>query len=471
MTTGHSLEHLVHGTGDLVAYLRNLPTDTWEFVGVPSEFTNWRAEQVAGHEGAVLLHQGHMRHPLSEFYVQGPDAFRLLNHLGANSFANFGPGMAKQYIVCNEDGYLIGDCILFYLEEGKFALLGAMVIASWVKYHAARGGYDVALSHQDMVETASGERKAQDYYQFQIQGPNAKALLARLNGGVFPDLKFFHLGSISIAGRPIRCLSHSMLGEPGLECWFPLEWREEVIAEIVAVGEEFGLKQVGTRTYPTQTLESGWMGMPLPAIYAGEAMRDYREYLSADSFEAWFSIGGSFVGQRIEDYYYTPYEMNYGNFVRFDHDFIGRAALEAMKDQPHGRKVTLEWHPDDVARILTSYAGGGEELPFKYFDMPWAPYAMVQCDRISRDGRTVGRSADVGYSHYARAVLSLAVIDPDIAIGEEVVVTWGEENGGTRKNSVEPHRQIDVRAIVRAAPYTSVARENYHSAGWRVQAA
>jgi vanillate/3-O-methylgallate O-demethylase len=43
---------------------------------------------------------------------------------------------------------------------------------------------------------------------------------------------------------------------------------------------------------------------------------------------------------------------------------------------------------------------------------------------------------------------------------------WGEENGGTRKTTVEPHKQLNVRVIVSPVPYSRVAREAY-AEGWR----
>jgi vanillate/3-O-methylgallate O-demethylase len=62
--------------------------------------------------------------------------------------------------------------------------------------------------------------------------------------------------------------------------------------------------------------------------------------------------------------------------------------------------------------------------------------------------------------------LSLAVIDPGIGVGAELRVVWGEQDGGTRKTTVEPHKQTDVRAIVSPVPYSAVAREHY-AQGWR----
>jgi glycine cleavage system aminomethyltransferase T len=55
------------------------------------------------------------------------------------------------------------------------------------------------------------------------------------------------------------------------------------------------------------------------------------------------------MSANIEDYYLTPHELGYGSIVKFDHDFVGRAALEAMP-APRREKVTFVWNGDDVAR-------------------------------------------------------------------------------------------------------------------------
>ena len=63
-------------------------------------------------------------------------------------------------------------------------------------------------------------------------------------------------------------------------------------------------------------------------------MKPYREWLGAKSYEAMASLGGSFYSNDIRDYYLTPYDLGYGPFVKFDHDFIGRQALEKMAAKP-----------------------------------------------------------------------------------------------------------------------------------------
>jgi vanillate/3-O-methylgallate O-demethylase len=88
---------------------------------------------------------------------------------------------------------------------------------------------------------------------------------------------------------------------------------------------------------------------------------------------------------------------------------------------------------------------------------------------IDVDGTVVGYSMFTGYSANEKRALSLATVDPEIELGTELRVVWGEPNGGTRKLTVEPHRQIDIRAIVSPAPYSETARLEY-AEGWRTGA-
>jgi vanillate/3-O-methylgallate O-demethylase len=198
-------------------------------------------------------------------------------------------------------------------------------------------------------------------------------------------------------------------------------------------------------------------------------MRKYREWLPAGGYEGTGSIGGSFVSSNIEDYYLTPYALGYGPFVRFDHEFIGRDALERHATLPQRKKVTFAWNPEDVLKIFASLLEPGRDH-YKYFDFPNSNYASSTYDGVMRDGKVVGFSMFGGYSYNERTVLSLGVVDENIEIGDVLTLLWGEENGGTRKTTVEPHRQLEVRVQVSATPYSREARETYHT-GWRTQEA
>lgn len=462
--SSRSLEDLLQSVANPVDLLRNSQTGAYVYPVVPPEFSNWRDEQRAWRETCVLFDQSHH---MVNLFVEGPDALRLISYLAINTFQNFPVNKAKQLVACNYAGYVIGDGILFHLDENQYKFVGRAPAANWIQFHAETGDYDVQLERDDRSPSRPmGKPVVRSLYRYQIQGPKAEQLIRKLNGGPFPDIKFFNLDYINISGRKVRALRHGMAGQPGLEIFGPYEEGEEIRAAILEAGEEFGLAQVGARAYATNTLESGWIPSPLPAVYTGEEMKAYREWLPADGYEGkGGSIGGSFVSDDIEDYCLTPYELGYGPFVKFDHDFIGRAALEGTDKASQRRKVTLAWNGEDVTKVFASLFDP-EQTPYKYIDLPLANYAAANYDMVKKDGTLVGFSMFSGYSHNERSMLSLATVDPGLDVGTEVSVVWGEPDGGTAKTTVEPHRQIEIRATVSPVPYSADAREHY-AEGWR----
>jgi vanillate/3-O-methylgallate O-demethylase len=447
--------------------LRNSQIGAYVYPVVAPEFTNWRDEQRAWAETCVLFDQSHH---MVNLFVRGKDALKLLSHLATNSFKNFTVNKAKQFAPVTYDGYVIGDGILFYLDQNEFLFVGRAPTVNWLQFQAETGGYKVDTIRDDRSPShPRGNAVTRRHYRYQIQGPNAKQVLERLHGGPLPEVKFFTMDAINIKGRKVRALRHGMAGAPGLEVWGPYAERDEIREAIVEAGKDFGLVQVGARAYSSNTLESGWIPSPLPAVYTGEKMKKYREWLPGTGYEASGSIGGSFVSDNIEDYYLTPYELGYGPFVKFDHDFIGREALEKKAGKPHRKKVTFAWHPDDMAKIYASMFRPGEEA-YKFYDLPNSNYASSSYDKVTKGGKVVGFSMFGGYSFNERTALSLGVVDPDINVGDVLTLVWGEENGGTKKPTVERHKQLEVRVTVSPVPYSREAREGYHE-GWRTKSA
>ena len=456
-----SLEDLLESAGDRVELLRNSQAGPNVYPGVPAEFTNWRDEQTAWQRTCVLYNQSYH---MADLAVEGPDALRLLSDLAVNSFDGFAVDRAKHFVPCTPEGYVIGDVILFALAEGSYNLVGRAPALNWITYHAETGGYDVtvALDQRSALRT-DGRRKS---YRFQVQGPNAMDVIEKALGGPPPELKFFHMTTVSIAGRRVRALRHGMAGQPGWELFGPWDDEQAVREAIVSAGEEFGLRRVGGRAYSSNTLESGWIPSPLPAVYSSTALKAYREWLPADGYEGRASIGGSFVGSTIDDYYFTPWDLGYGNYVKFDHDFIGREALEAMAGGEHRRKVTLALEDDDVARTIATMFQKTDRA--KFVDWPSAVYSMHPYDTVTVDDETVGVSTWIGYSANEGKMLTLAVLDPEHAEpGTQVTLIWGEENGGTSKPTVEPHVQTEIRATVSPVPYVETVRTSYAPGGWR----
>ena len=161
--------------------------------------------------------------------------------------------------------------------------------------------------------------------------------------------------------------------------------------------------------------------------------------------------------------------MGYGSFIDYDHDFIGREALQKMAKGPQRRKVTLALEQADVLKVIGSQIEKGERG--KFMEFPSAVYSMHPMDRVMAGGKTAGISTWIGYSSNERRMLTIAVLEPQYAEpGTEVTLIWGEENGGTRKPTVERHRQMEIRAIVSPVPYAETARKSYADSGWRKSA-
>ncbi len=458
-----SLQDVLNAAGNPVDLLRNSKIGAYVYPVVAPEFHNWRSEQYAWRNSAVLFDQSHH---MVDIYIKGPDAIKLLSDTAINSFANFPVNRAKQYVPVSYSGHVIGDGILFHLSQNELVFVGRAPSANWIRYHAETGGYNVEIIHDDRSPSRPGGKPVKRIsYRYQIQGPNAWAVIEKLHGGKLEQLNFFNMAEMNIAGTKVRTLRHGMAGSPGLEIWGPYEDGDRIKDAILAAGAEFGMVPVGSRAYATNTLESGWIPSPLPAVYTGKEMEAYRKWLPAASYEATGAIGGSFVSNNIEDYYVTPYEIGYGPFIKFDHDFIGRSALEKMQGNKHRRKVTLAWNGDDVVAAFASLFKKGDHA--KYMELPLSNYANSSFDAVLGGDKQVGVSMFSGYSYNERSMLSLATVDADIAVGTEVTLLWGE-SPRTGKTTVEPHAtQTKIRARVSPVPYAEVVRAQYVEGSWR----
>ena len=156
------------------------------------------------------------------------------------------------------------------------------------------------------------------------------------------------------------------------------------------------------------------------------------------------------MSESIEDYYFTPWDLGYGSYVKFDHDFVGRDALEGKSAGEHRQKVTLALDDAAVTGVIGTMFGSGERA--KFMDWPSAVYCMHPFDYTANEGK----------------MLTLAVLDAERAEpGTEVTLVWGEEDGGTAKPTVEPHRQVEIGAVVCPVPYVEAVRKAYAPGGWR----
>jgi len=451
-----------------VEMLRNSTIGMYVYPVVTPEFRNWRVEQEAWRNSAVLFDQSHH---MDELIVEGPEAEAFLSHHGINSFANFNLNRAKHFVPVTPAGHVIGDHIIFREREDKFILVGRAPTSNWLMFCAAWGQWNVRIKHDPRsTSRPEGERVLRTHYRYQIQGPDAPKIFEKMNGGPVQDIKFFHVDWINIGSKRVQALRHGMSGAPGLEVWGPYGDKHYIHSTILEAARDAGvdLVQCGSRAYSTNTLESGWIPSPLPGIYTGDGMMaDYRDWVGANMYEAAGAIGGSFVSDNIEDYYVNPFELGYDFYIGWKKDeFIGKDALLKMKDSPTNRKkVTFEWNKEDVLKVIASAFEDG--IPYKWIDFPQPNYASSSADMVMQGDKMVGMSMFNGYSYNERCVLSLGVVDQSVQEGDVLTMRWGEPDD-TAKTSAEKHRQAEIRVKVSPTPYAREVREGgYAENSWR----
>jgi len=230
----------------------------------------------------------------------------------------------------------------------------------------------------------------------------------------------------------------------------------QVYSKILEVGEKHGIRELGGRTkmvnhveacYPTPGVDyaPAWGGIPEEA--------EFRRFIEEAgivrfNFDRVFNHSGSHQGN-ADELYFSPYEMGWGRSVKFDHEFVGKEALEAEAENPRRVMRTLVWNAEDVGEVLMSFFKTDEE-PYKFMEWPREYLGRVVADQVlDADGSLVGLATSRCYSYYFREMLSLAVIDVDRAEpGTEVTVIWGDVG----------QRQKQIRATVAAAPYKTDRR-------------
>jgi len=293
--------------------------------GLP-EYTDWIDESLSWKEACYIGDWSF----LWERRFRGPDALKLFSDISVNSFAKFDIGQSKHVIHTNKNGKVIHEGILSRLDSEEFLLFGRGCF--WADYNLRHGKYN-ATSEPD------------DLFNLQVSGPNAIYLLEKVSGQSLRGVKFMHSGKIRIAGIEMLALRQGMAGEIGFELQGPIKFREQVTAAVMEAGEEFGIRKLGGRAVFVNHLEACFPTIITdycPAMFDDD-MAEYRAEFEAamPGFAITFNIAGSFEGSQISDWYRSPVELGWSKNVKFDHDFIGRAALEPEVANPKRLMRTL----------------------------------------------------------------------------------------------------------------------------------
>ncbi|GAB3615557.1 aminomethyltransferase family protein [Okibacterium endophyticum] len=405
---------------------------------MPYEFTGWRDEQMSWKETAYI--HGNLN-PTPTLRLTGPDALRFLSDHMVNSFENFPIGSGKHGIMCTEDGSVMADGVLLRLGEDDFITYW---LSPYLDFVLMKGGYDVVPEQQ------TGQT-----FLFQIAGPRSLEILEAATGEDLRDIAFMRHRPSTIAGSEVRVLRMGMGGSLAYEVHGPVEVAHDVYGAIRRAGEPFGIRQLGIHAYLMNHTENGFPQAFYHFNYPWGEDPAFMQFLGAVMGEAEQLNGDKFSGSMGPDprlRYRNPVELGWSKMIRFDHDFVGRAALEKIVAADARRMVTLVWNVDDILDVTRSQFEAGEA--FRPIDEPnhfTFEYGGTNlfADRVLVGDDEVGVSSGRAYSYYYRDMISLCSIDTAYAeVGSEVEVLWGDP--GTR--------QKRIRATVSRFPYLDTVR-------------
>ncbi len=392
------------------------------------EYTDWMDEQLSWKNTCYIGDWSY----LWTATFKGPDAFSFLRGLTINSFENFAVGQAKHMINCNEYGKVVTEGIVLRLGEDEFCTQS--IPTWWCGFQFGQGSYDATMTFPDI-------------FKYQVQGPKSVSVIEKAAGESVRDVPFMHFKTIRIADVEVLALRQGMSGEVGFELQGPSGNGPKVHAAIMEAGQEYGIRRLGSRTVMINHLEACF---PTSAYHFVMAVGGYEYSEAYNTYMVehyhmpimYSPTRGSFESEDIRDYHVSPIELGWGKNIKFDHDFVGRGALDAEMASPKRGMVTLEYNKDDLIDIYASMFEPGES--YEFMDIPTRQHHVCQYNKVLRDGKLVGISSNPGYSYYFRKMLSLTMIDlPHSQIGTEVTVIWGEPG----------RRQKEIRATVAPCPY------------------
>jgi 4-methylaminobutanoate oxidase (formaldehyde-forming) len=319
---------------------------TW---GRPAWFDRWAAEHRAAREDVIAMDMSFM----SKFLVQGRDAGLLLGRLSANH-VDGDPGVITYTQWLNEGGTLEADLTVTKLDDERFWVVASDTahrhVETWMRRH-------IGDLHAAVSDMTSG------FAQLNIQGPRSRELLQSLtsvdlSNEAFP---FRTARSIDIGFARALCVRITYLGELGYELYVPTEQATHLYDRVLAGGPAYDLRHAGLKSLASLRMEKGY--------------RDYGHDI--DNTDSVLEAGLGFA-------------------VSYDHDFIGRAAVEAKKAEgPLTRKL--------VQVLLTD----PEPLLF-------------HAEPVLRDGKPVGYVRAASYGHTLGGAVALAMVEG----GEPVTGAW-----------------------------------------------
>jgi len=365
----------------------------WEFGTVAQawEYTGWRDEALSWKRTASL--HGHLN-PTPTVRVSGPDAQRFLQSVCVNSFNKLAVGASRHAVMTDDAGRVAGHGMLVRTDEQEFLTYWLAPYLVYRALAAQAAGWDFT------IEDLTGQ-----VFLFQLGGPRSLEILEDAAQENLHDIAFLRQRTARIAGEEVSVLRVGMSGMLAYEIHGALPAAQKVYQAIYDAGLPMGIRKIGIQAYMCNHTESGfgqaYFHLPMPWGDEDPALHEFMKSIGFDATDTmrWSGSAGDDLSRR----YRNPYDLGWGHLVKFNHDFPGRAVLEAAAGRT--TMVTLVWNADDITELFRTVHFSDEPVtpmpfPNDFNYLPGHPRKaqVLRADKVLVDGKDVGTSSGRTYT-------------------------------------------------------------------------
>lgn len=290
---------------------------------------------------------------------------------------------------------------------------------------------------------------------YQLGGPRSLEVIEAASGDDLHDVKFLGFKDTVIAGKNVTVFRIGMCGTLAYEVHGETEDCLAVYSALLEAREPFGIRKLGRNAYRVVHTEGGF-----PQInyhFPFSTWPGLMEFIARQEDVyglAPFVFTGSAGDVPYPEQFRSPIELGWSHMINFDHDFVGKAALEKELAHPKRAMVSLEWNHDDVLKTYHSQFNRDEACTPMKWSEDYDPYygsSNYHIDKVvDKNGNLIGLSSGRLFSPFYREMVSLCSLDVEYAkLGTEIELLWGEV--GTK--------QMKIRAKVARFPYVDKDRK------------
>lgn len=291
---------------------------------MPLQYSGQIAEHQAVRTGLGIFDLSHM----GEFRLSGPGALEAVDGLVTNRLAGIAEGQAVYSPMCQPDGGIVDDVIVYNLDDSMLMVVNASNIEKDRDWITTR-----------LPETVSFSDQSDDTALIAVQGPLTESFLSSLTTVELSSMGTYTARQGTLAGVETLISRTGYTGEDGFELYVQASRASELWDRLMTEGKSREIAPVG--------------------LAARDTLR--------------FELGYCLYGNDIDETT-TPLEAGLGWTVKLDGEFEGRDVLAAQKENGVQKRL-VGLIPDHMKTIPRSgyMVFSGEEAVGKITSGTFSP--------------------------------------------------------------------------------------------------